>query len=271
MPQYRQTVEELGNLMVPTLNGGQVPLKQISTITEKTGISSIYRASSHRVIAVKFSVRDRDMGSTIAEAQARTAKIKNSLPKGYKMEFIGEFQSQVRAVGRLKQVVPLSLLLIFVILFASFGNFRDSTIILLNVPFALIGGIFALLLTSTNFSISAGIGFIALFGVCIQNGVILLVEFKHNLTKKQNLIEAIINGVRNRVRPVVMTALIDMVGLFPAAISTGIGSEAQKPLAIVMIGGLVSATVLVLLILPIIYYMVYAPRHPHHPAQPSEA
>jgi len=265
MPQYRQTVEELGNLMVPTLNGGQVPLKQISTITEKTGISSIYRASGHRVIAVKFSVRDRDMGSTIAEAQARTSQIKASLPKGYKMEFIGEFQSQVRAVSRLKQVVPISLLLIFLILFMSFGNVRDSTIILLNVPFALIGGIFALLFTGTNFSISAGIGFIALFGVCIQNGVILLVEFKHNLNQKQHLIEAIVNGVRNRVRPVVMTALIDMVGLFPAAISTGIGSEAQKPLAIVMIGGLVSATVLVLLILPIIYYMVYAPRHPHHP------
>ena len=135
---------------------------------------------------------------------------------------------------------------------------------MLNVPFALIGGIFALLLTNTNFSISAGIGFIALFGVCIQNGVILLVEFKRNLEDKQHLSEAIFNGVRNRVRPVVMTALIDMVGLFPAAISTGIGSEAQKPLAIVMIGGLVSATVLVLLILPIIYYMVYAPRHKHH-------
>jgi cobalt-zinc-cadmium resistance protein CzcA len=259
MPQYRQTAEELGNLMVPTLNGGQVPLKQISTITEKTGISSIYRANNNRVIAVKFSVRDRDMGSAISEARERTKNVK--VPKGYKIDWIGEFESQVRAVGRLKQVVPLSLLLIFLILFMSFGNFRDSIIILLNVPFALIGGIFALLITNTDFSISAGIGFIALFGVCIQNGVILLVQFKRNLHHKQDLVESIHNGVRERVRPVVMTALIDMVGLFPAAISTGIGSEAQKPLAIVMIGGLVSATILVLLILPIIYYMVYAPRH----------
>ncbi len=259
MPQYRQTIEELGDLMVPTLNGGQVPLKQISTIAEKTGISSIYRANNQRVIAVKFSVRDRDMGSAVAEARRRTAGVK--VPKGYKIDWIGEFQSQVRAVNRLKQVVPISLLLIFLILFMSFGNFRDSTIILLNVPFALIGGIFALLITNTNFSISAGIGFIALFGVCIQNGVILLVQFKRNLQHKQGLVDSIYNGVKERVRPVVMTALIDMVGLFPAAISTGIGSEAQKPLAIVMIGGLVSATVLVLLILPIIYFMVYTPRH----------
>jgi cobalt-zinc-cadmium resistance protein CzcA len=261
MPEFRQTPEELGNLMVPTMNGGEVPLKLISTITQKTGISSIYRANNQRVIAVKFSVRDRDMGSAIAEAQQRTKNVK--VPKGYKIDWIGEFESQVRAVNRLKQVVPISLLLIFLILFMTFGNLRDSTIILLNVPFALIGGIFALLMTGTNFSISAGIGFIALFGVCIQNGVILIVQFKRNLQQKQSLLESIHNGVRERVRPVVMTALIDMVGLFPAAISTGIGSEAQKPLAIVMIGGLVSATVLVLLILPVIYYMVYAPRHRH--------
>lgn len=258
-PEFRQTAEELGNLMVPTMNGGEVPLKLIATITLRTGISSIYRTNNQRVIAVKFSVRDRDMGSAIAEARRRTRNV--TVPKGYKIEWIGEFQSQVRAVNRLKQVVPISLLLIFIILFITFGNLRDSTIILLNVPFALIGGIFALLITHTNFSISAGIGFIALFGVCIQNGVILIVQFKRNLQQKQHLLESVVNGVRERVRPVVMTALIDMVGLFPAAISTGIGSEAQKPLAIVMIGGLVSATILVLLILPVIYYMVYAPRH----------
>jgi cobalt-zinc-cadmium resistance protein CzcA len=258
MPEFRKTPEELGDLMVPTLNGGKVPLKQISSITLKTGITQIFRTDNMRGIGVKFSVRNRDLGSAIADAKEKTKNIK--FPKGYKMDWVGEFQSQVRAVSRLKQVVPISLLLIFVILFVAFGNFRDSTIILLNVPFALIGGIFALLLTNTNFSISAGIGFIALFGVCIQNGVILLVQFKRNLQKKQNLVESIHNGVRERVRPVVMTALIDMVGLFPAAISTGIGSEAQKPLAIVMIGGLVSATILVLLILPIIYYMVYHPR-----------
>lgn len=259
LPQFRQTPEELGNLMVPTLSGGKVPLKLISTITEQTGISYIYRTNNQRVIAVKFSVRGRDMGGAIAEAQRRTSNVK--VPKGYKIDWIGEYQSQVRATNRLKQVVPICLLLIFIFLFISFGSLRDSGIIILNVPFALIGGIIALLLTHTNFSISAGIGFIALFGVSIQNGVILIGAFKRNIELKHSLIESIYKGVRERVRPVMMTALIDMVGLFPAAISTGIGSEAQKPLAIVMIGGLISDVILQLLILPIIYYLVYAPMH----------
>jgi cobalt-zinc-cadmium resistance protein CzcA len=258
-PEFRRTPEELGNLMVPTLNGGKVPLKLISTITQKTGISSIYRANNQRVIAVKFSVRDRDMGSAIAEARARTENVKR--PKGYKIDWIGEYESQIRATLRLKQVVPICLLLIFIFLFIAFGNLRDSSIILLNVPFALIGGIIALLITKTNFSISAGIGFIALFGVSIQNGVILIGAFKRNLELKHGLIESIFKGVRERVRPVMMTALIDMVGLFPAAISVGIGSEAQKPLAIVMIGGLITDVILQLLILPIIFNMVYNPRH----------
>jgi len=259
LPEYRQTLDELGNLMVPTLNGGKVPLKQISTITQKTGISYIYRTNNQRVIAVKFSVRGRDMGGAILEAQKRTKDIK--IPKGYNIDWIGEYESQVRATNRLKQVVPICLLLIFIFLFIAFGNLRDSGIILLNVPFALIGGIVALIVTNTNFSISAGIGFIALFGVSIQNGVILIGAFKKNLEMKHGLIQSIFKGVHERVRPVMMTALIDMVGLFPAAISTGIGSEAQKPLAIVMIGGLITDVVLQLLILPIIFNMVYNPRH----------
>jgi heavy metal efflux system protein len=257
-PAFRQTAEELGDLMVPTLNGGKVPLKLISTITLKTGISYIYRTDNQRVIAVKFSVRGRDMGSVIAEAKRKTQNI--HMPKGYKMDWIGEFQSQERATSRLKQVVPISILLIFIFLFIAFGNFRDSTIILFNVPFALIGGILALLITNTNFSISAGIGFIALFGVSIQNGVILIGAFKRNSEQKYNLLDSIHKGVRERVRPVMMTATMDMIGLLPAAISVGIGSEAQKPLAIVMIGGLISDVILQLLILPIIYYVVYHPR-----------
>jgi cobalt-zinc-cadmium resistance protein CzcA len=254
MPQYRENMEALGNLMIPTLNGGKIPLKQIANITMQTGISYIYRTNNHRVIAVKFSVRGRDMGGAIAEAQRKTKDI--HFPKGYKMTWIGEFESQTRATNRLKQVVPISLLLIFVFLFIAFGNAKDAAIIILNVPFALIGGIFALLITHTNFSISAGIGFIALFGVSIQNGVILIGAFKKNLETRHTLLEAIHIGVHERVRPVMMTAMIDMIGLFPAAISVGIGSEAQKPLAIVMIGGLISDVILQLLILPIIYYWV---------------
>jgi len=258
-PQFRQTPEELGNLMVPTLNGGTVPLKQIATITLKTGISYIYRTDNQRIIAVKFSVRGRDMGSVVAEAKEKTKDIQ--MPKGYKMDWIGEFQSQERAVSRLKQVVPISILLIFIFLFIAFGNLRDSVIILFNVPFALIGGIFALFITNTNFSISAGIGFIALFGVSIQNGVILIGAFKRNLEQRHSMLMSIYKGVQERVRPVMMTATMDMIGLFPAALSTGIGSEAQKPLAIVMIGGLISDVILQLLILPIIYHVVYTPKN----------
>lgn len=257
--RFRENIDDLGNMMIPTINGGKIPLKQIANISLRTGMSSIYRANSHRVIAVKFSVRGRDMGSVIAEAQRKTKDI--HLPKGYKISWIGEFESQVRATNRLKQVVPISLLLIFVFLFIAFGNLKDAGIIILNVPFALIGGIFALLVTGTHFSISAGIGFIALFGVSIQNGVILIGAFKKNLQDNKSLLDSITVGVKERVRPVLMTALIDMIGLFPAAISSGIGSEAQKPLAIVMIGGLVSDVVLQLLILPIIYYMLNRPSH----------
>ena len=143
----------------------------------------------------------------------------------------------------------------------AFGNLTDSLIILFNVPFALIGGILALLITNTNFSISAGIGFIALFGVSIQNGVILIGAFKRNFEENYRRLMSIYKGVSERVRPVMMTAFIDMIGLLPAALSTGIGSEAQKPLAIVMIGGLISDLILQLLILPIIYYLIYNPRN----------
>jgi heavy metal efflux system protein len=158
-------------------------------------------------------------------------------------------------------VVPICLLMIFVILFITFGNGVDALLTIANVPFALIGGIAALHITGINFSISAGIGFIALFGVCIQNGVILISVFKQNIAHKMPLDQAIRIGVISRVRPVVMTALMAAIGLVPAAISTGIGSETQKPLAIVVIGGLVTATILTLLILPVIYSNVYKWMH----------
>ena len=148
-------------------------------------------------------------------------------------------------------------MVIFIILFVTFGNVKDAFLVILNVPFALIGGILALHLTRINFSISASIGFIALFGVCIQNGVILISRFRKNLENNMHLDEAILDGVISRVRPVIMTALMAAIGLMPAALSTGIGSETQKPLAIVVIGGLVTSTILTLLILPVIYAIFY--------------
>ena len=165
---------------------------------------------------------------------------------------------------RLSIVVPISLVVIFIILLVLFRKLRDVSLVLLNVPFALAGGILALIITGTNFNISAGIGFIALFGICIQNGVIIISVIKQNLDKNMPLTEAIKTGAISRVRPVVMTALMAIFGLLPAAISTGIGSETQKPLAIVIVGGLISATLLTLIIFPVIIHGVYRKKYAEH-------
>ncbi|HMH32558.1 MAG TPA: efflux RND transporter permease subunit, partial [Puia sp.] len=257
---YRESEEKIKNLMVPTNDNSKIPLSEIADIRTSTGPAFIYRDNNMRYIAVKFSIRERDLGSTISEAQE---KVNNAvhLPESYNMTWNGEFENQQRATKTLSQVVPLCLLVIFLILFITYGNVKDSLLTILNVPFALIGGILALHITGINFSISAGIGFIALFGVCIQNGVILISVFRKNLEAKQPLDVAIREGVRSRVRPVIMTALMAAIGLLPAAMSTGIGSETQKPLAVVVIGGLVTSTILTLLILPILYAIVFRFMH----------
>ncbi|RCR68519.1 efflux RND transporter permease subunit [Larkinella punicea] len=256
---FRSNEAEIGNLMVPTNNGSQIPIKEIAKIYTQTGPILIYREGNQRYGAVKFSVRGRDMGSAVAEAQQKvTANVK--LPQGYSIKWAGDFENQQRATARLEQVVPLSLLGIFFILFVLFGNVKDAGLVLFNVPFAIIGGIAALLITHVNFSISAGIGFIALFGICIQNGVILISVFKKNLHNRLSLNDSIKQGVISRVRPVVMTAMMAAIGLIPAAISTGIGSETSKPLAIVVIGGLITATFLTLFIFPLVFYVFYRPK-----------
>lgn len=257
---FRNTQEEIEELKVPTQDGAKIPISQFATIRTLTGPAFIFRENNMRYIAVKFSVRGRDLGSTIAEAQQKVTKA-IKLPKGTKLSWNGEFENAQRASATLARVVPLCLLGIFILLFITYGNVKDAVLTIMNVPFALIGGILALHITGINFSISAGIGFIALFGVCIQNGVILISVFRKNLDDKMHLDDAIEKGVVSRIRPVVMTALMAAIGLLPAAISTGIGSETQKPLAIVVIGGLVTSTILTLLILPVIYSKVYHLMH----------
>lgn len=251
--ENRHSEEEILKLMVPTFNGSMVPLGEFASIQKVTGPAFVYRDNNKRFIGVKFSVRERDLGSTIAEAQ-KNVEAKVKLPKDYSIVWTGEFENQVRASNTLSQVVPISILAIFILLFILFGNAKDAGLVLLNVPFALIGGILALHVTGMNFGISAGVGFIALFGICVQNGVILISVFKNNQKDKMPLKDSIIEGVKSRIRPVVMTALMAAIGLLPAAMSTGIGSESQKPLAIVIIGGLITATILTLLIFPNIYY-----------------
>ena len=256
---YRSSIEQIGNLQVPTLSGGKIPLKEIATIDNVSGPAFIYRENNARFIAVKFSVRGRDLGSTIKEAQQNVSKTVK-LDKGYEIKWNGEFENQERAERSLMIVVPISILLIFFILFAAFGNSLDAILVLLNVPFALIGGILALFFTGINFSISAGVGFIALFGVATQDGVILVNKFRHNLKEGMSLVDAIKEGAKSRLRPVLMTALMASLGLLPAALSTGIGSETQKPLAVVIIGGLITATLLSLLILPTVYEWIYTKK-----------
>ena len=256
LPEYRINEKEIGNLMVPTLNGTQIPIKEIATIRKVNGPILIYRDKNQRFIALKFSARGRDMGSTVAECQKKVgAKI--TLPKGYTISWEGDFENQQRASKQLSIVVPISLVMIFFILFILYGNVTDAGLILMNVPFAIVGGILALHITGTNFCISAGIGFIVLFGICIQNNVILMSKFKKNLHDRMHLDDAIRSGVIARIRPVIMTATLAAIGLIPAAVSTGIGSESSKPLAIVVIGGLVTATILTLFIFPIMFKGVY--------------
>lgn len=251
--EYRQDENDIASLMVPTQDGTKIPLKEISTLTKDNGAAFIYRDDIKRYIGIKFSIRERDLGSTIAEAQKEVNKI--NIPDGYSVGWTGQFENQQRASHRLAQVVPVSLLGIFFLLFILFGNMKDSLLVLANVPFALIGGIIALHVTGINFGISAGVGMIALLGICIQNGVILITEFHQNYKNGLSLDDSLLQGVKTRTRPVIMTALMASIGLMPAALSTGIGSESQKPLAIVIIGGLITATVLTLLIFPIIFWI----------------
>lgn len=255
-PEYRRDEADIMDLKVPTLKGNKIPLSSIADLKKVTGPAFIYRDANKRFIGVKFTVRERDLGSTIQEAMSKVNKAVK-LPKGYSIEWTGEFENQVRATARLGQVVPISLIGIFILLFITFGNAKDAGLVLLNVPFALIGGIIALHISGLNFGISAGVGFIALFGICVQNGVILISVFHQNIRNKMALQSAIHHGVITRIRPVIMTALMAMLGLLPAAVSTGIGSESGRPLAVVIIGGLVTATLLTLLIFPIIFWIFY--------------
>ena len=256
-PEFRQNENQIGKILVPASDGAMIPVKELADIRTITGPLLIFRDNHTRFCAVKFSVRGRDMGTAVAEAQKKVNAAIH-LPEGYSLKWTGDFENQQRASKRLAQVVPVSIAIIFVILFVLFSNARDAGLVLLNVPFAAVGGIAALLLTGFNFSISAGIGFIALFGICIQNGVIMISDIKHNLHTRLSLPDAVKTGMRSRIRSIVMTAAMAAIGLMPAAMSHGIGSESQRPLAIVIIGGLIGATFFALFVFPLIVEWVYS-------------
>ncbi|HYC23343.1 MAG TPA: CusA/CzcA family heavy metal efflux RND transporter [Candidatus Bathyarchaeia archaeon] len=246
------SLERLENLLVPSPSGARIPLSQLTRIETGSGFAEIRREDNQRVMAVKWSVRDRDMGGMVKEAQAKVAAAVK-MPEGYRMVWSGRFADQQRAMRRLELIVPLVLLIIFVLLFSTFNSLPDAALVLLHVPFALIGGILGLLVTGTHFSISAGVGFISLFGVAVLNGVLLVACFNDLVKSGLPLDEAVRRGCELRLRPVLMTGLLAIFGFLPAAFSHAIGAEVQRPLAIVVVGGLVSATLLTLLVLPTAY------------------
>jgi cobalt-zinc-cadmium resistance protein CzcA len=253
--QYRDTRQAIENVRLLSPSGERVSLAQLTTIDTSDGAEEIYREGEQRYIAVKYSVRDRDLGSTVEEAIDKVNK-NVVLPKGYHTVWAGEYESKQRADKRLALIVPLTVLLIFVILYMMFQSFKWASLILVNIALAPVGGSVALLVTHTNISVSSSVGFLALFGVSVQTGVIML-EYINQLRASGMTIEgAAIEGAVLRLRPIMMTMLVATLGLLPAAMSHGIGSDSQKPFAIVIVGGLMASLILSIFILPTIYVWV---------------
>jgi len=257
--EERRDPEALKNVLVDTPAGPRIPLSEVATVSVGSGSMNIARESGMRVMAIGVFIQGRDMGGVVADMQ-RAVNAGVQLPSGYYTSWGGEFENQQRAMRRLGLIVPLSILLIFVLLFNAFGTFKDAALILLNVPFALIGGIFALYFTGIHLSVSAAIGFIALFGQAVLNGVVMVSYFNQVRRTGASPHEAALQGSIVRLRTVLMTTLLAMLGLTPMALSHSIGSEVQRPLAVVIIGGLFSAAALTLIVLPALF-VIFHGRH----------
>ena len=265
--EERRNPDAIRRVLVDTPGGSRVPLSEVATVSVGSGSMNIARESGTRVMAIGVFIQGRDMGGVVHDMQQRV-KASVHLPAGYYTTWGGEFENQERAMSRLAVIVPLSILLIFVVLFNAFGTLKDATLILLNVPFALIGGILALYLTGIHLSVSAAIGFIALFGQAVLNGVVMVSYFNQLRRTGASAHDAALEGSVVRLRTVLMTTLLAMFGLMPMALSHSIGSEVQRPLAVVIIGGLFSAAALTLIVLPALFVMFHA-RHAHPESVPS--
>jgi cobalt-zinc-cadmium resistance protein CzcA len=252
LPQYRNTKEAIESIRLLSPTGERVSLAQLCTIEERDGASEVYREANQRYIAVKYSVRDRDLGSAVEEAMRKVTK-EVQLPRGYRINWEGEYESAQRARARLFLIVPLTVLLIFIILYTMFRSFKWAMLILVNVMAAPIGGLLALIATHTNFSVSSGVGFLALFGVSVQTGVIMLEYINQRRARGASIEESAIEGAVLRLRPIMMTMLVATLGLLPAALSHEIGSDSQRPFAIVIVGGLMAALAISIFLLPALY------------------
>jgi heavy metal efflux system protein len=252
-PEYRSTFDSVGRIKVgfttPSGANAYVPLSEIADISIDTGASYIFHERNARFIPIKFSVRGRDLGSTVAEAQERIAR-NVSLPNGYRITWAGEFEELQQAKGRLAVVVPISLVMILVLLYGLFNSLRDSLLALAGIPFSIAGGVIALFVTGLDFSISAAIGFVSLFGVSVMNGILIITYYNQTRSSGMGTIEAMYHAAEQRMRPMLMTALSACIGLLPAAVSTGIGSQVQRPLATVVVGGMLIGPVIMLVVVP---------------------
>jgi heavy metal efflux system protein len=272
-PKYRSSIDAIRTVKVaystPSGTNGYVPLSELADITLDTGASFIYRERSQRYIPIKFSVRGRDLGGTVAEAQERIAKTVK-LPNGYRIIWAGEFDSLQAAKQRLLIVVPITLLLILVLLYGLFNSLRDSLLSVAGIPFAIGGGLIALYFAGLDFSVSAAIGFISLFGVAVMDGILNITYFRELRAQGMDVAEAVFHGAEQRMRPMLMTALSAGVGLFPAAISHGIGSQVQRPLATVVVGGMFIGPLLLLVVAPALR-KIFLSRDSEEVANDSEA
>ncbi len=259
LPRFRDTKEAIENIRLLAPTGERVSLAQLCKVDERDGGSEIYREGNQRYVAIKFSVRGRDLGGAVEDAIKNVAA-KVQLPRGYHIDWEGEYESEKRAEARLLIIVPLTVLLIFMILYSMFRSFKWGLLILVNVMLARIGGLLALLITGTNFSVSSGVGFLALFGVSVQTGVIMLEYINQLRVRGYTIMDSAVEGAVLRLRPIMMTMLVATLGLLPAAMSHGIGSDSQRPFAIVIVGGLISDLVMSIFLLPTLYVWMAGER-----------
>ena len=260
LPRGDDPLATLKALTVSAPSGERIPVTQLAEFIQTDGLAEIDREANARRLAIKWSVRERDMGSLVADAMQKMKAV--TLPEGYRMVWSGRFEDQQRALARLYVIVPLVIFIIFILLFGAFQSVGDALIIMLNLPFALIGGTLALLLWQTNFNISGAVGYIAVFGVSVLNGVVLVSSIRHARDEGLPQREAILRGCALRFRPIVVSGIVAVIGFLPAALSHGIGAEIQRPLARVVVGGLISSTLLTLLVLPAIYAWLGAAHQP---------
>jgi cobalt-zinc-cadmium resistance protein CzcA len=252
---YRDTPEAIGDIRLLSPTGERVSLAQLTKVKTIDGAEEIYREAGQRYVAIKYSVRGRDLGSTVEEA-IRKVNAQVKLPPGYKFDWAGEYESQKRSSKRLALVLPVTIIMIFVILYTMFSSGKWALLILGNVAMAPLGGMLALLLTRTNFSVSSGVGFLALFGVSVQTGVIMLEYINQLRVRGRTIEESAVEGAVLRLRPIMMTMLVATLGLLPAATSHGIGSDSQRPFAIVIVGGLLAALSINVFLLPTLYVWI---------------